>query len=155
MANKKNSGRNKLRTYKLFKTNFTLEPYLTKVKCTQHRKALCQLRVSSHQLNIETLRGKIKDPSLRLCEQCTLAKTEDEMHFLMECHHYKDLRANALREISHSQSNFQYLDHINQFIWLMSNEDTAICKSIGKFIYEAFTKRKKALTAVTTLSSSI
>ncbi len=42
------------------------------------------VRVGSHQLNIEALRGKIKDPKLRPCI-CEDTQPEDEFHFLITC----------------------------------------------------------------------
>ena len=45
--------RNKLRTFRLFKVNYSLEGYLTKVKQFHHRRALTKLRISNHDLEIE------------------------------------------------------------------------------------------------------
>ena len=50
------SNGSKLRTYKLFKNNLCFEPYLEKIRNVKHRLNLTKLRVSSHNLYIETLR---------------------------------------------------------------------------------------------------
>jgi hypothetical protein len=47
------SGGKKLRTYRLFKNTLNMEPYLLHVKNRDDRRRLCQLRTSSHKLNIE------------------------------------------------------------------------------------------------------
>ena len=77
-----NSG-NKLRTYRLFKDTFDLEPYLLNVKNTSYRVALTRLRVGSHSLAIEV--GRFHKPiplpiNDRLCSICQ--SVEDELHFL-------------------------------------------------------------------------
>ena len=47
-------GGNKLRTYRTFKINFGWEDYLSVVINRRHRIAMCRLRVSCHNLRIET-----------------------------------------------------------------------------------------------------
>jgi hypothetical protein len=47
------SSSNKLRTYRLFKSNYTFENYLVDVKNGKHRKSLTKLRISEHDLEIE------------------------------------------------------------------------------------------------------
>ena len=57
-----------LRTYKVFKSEFTIEPYLCLVNKPRYRQAIAKLRCSSHILEIE--RGRHtnpKAPSLRDC----------------------------------------------------------------------------------------
>ena len=49
-----------LRTYRLFKDKFFLEPYLIHVKNDKHRIALSKFRCSSHMLEIE--RGRYTNP---------------------------------------------------------------------------------------------
>ena len=51
-----------LRTYRLFKHIFRIEPYLIHVKNDKHRKALSKFRCSSHFLEIERARHKIRYP---------------------------------------------------------------------------------------------
>ena len=73
----------KLRTYRLFKSNFELETYLCNIQNTAHRAALTRLRVGSHQLAIELGRYHKPKPlpvKERLCDQCNVV--EDEYHFI-------------------------------------------------------------------------
>ncbi len=49
-TSKRGSAGNKLRTYKLFKTEFHLESSLSHIKITKYRVALTRLRVSCHSL---------------------------------------------------------------------------------------------------------
>ena len=64
-------GKNKLRTYRLFKTSYMFENYLIDVKNCKHRKNLTKLRISAHDLEIERGRYKGKDVEERLCRQCS------------------------------------------------------------------------------------
>jgi hypothetical protein len=51
------------------------------------RRALCQIRISAHELKIE--RDRYKKPyverSQRICEKCSSNQTEDELHFIINC----------------------------------------------------------------------
>ena len=76
-------GGNKLRTYRLFKSNFELEAYLCNIQNTAHRAALTRLCVGSHRLAIELGRYHKPKPlpvKERLCDLCNVV--EDEYHFL-------------------------------------------------------------------------
>ena len=74
---RKNNTENKLRTYRLFKTNLRLEQYLLDVKSHKHKKKLAQFRLGSHHLHIETGRRSIpyKEPSERICNYCNSRDT--------------------------------------------------------------------------------
>ena len=53
----------KLRCYKLFKVEYGMEPYLIHIKDSKYSTALTRLRLSSHNLAIETGRhAKPKEP---------------------------------------------------------------------------------------------
>ena len=51
-----------------------------------------QFRLSAHSLNIEKGRHKKGDDFRRLCIQCSMNKTEDEIHFSLHCPKYNNLR---------------------------------------------------------------
>ena len=77
-------GGNKLRTYQTFKFNFGWEDYLSVVTNRRHRIAMCRLRVSCHNLRIET--GRYKRPQIpaeqRICLYCNSGMVDDEKHFI-------------------------------------------------------------------------
>ena len=73
-------GGNKVRTYRKFICKFYAEKYLLDIDNTTRRRTMTQLRVGTHQLNIEALKGKIKDLKLRTCI-CQNTQPEDEFHF--------------------------------------------------------------------------
>jgi len=55
-TSKRGEAGNKLRTYRLFKSRFQLEGYLSQVKVAKNCIALTKLKVSCHRLQIELWR---------------------------------------------------------------------------------------------------
>ena len=85
-----NKQSSKLRTYKLFKSNFELENYLLLTTNISKRIEFAKLRVSAHKLKIESdryLRPAVP-PENMFCTLCNLKETEDESHFLLRCPFY-------------------------------------------------------------------
>ena len=82
---------NKMRTYRKFKTieNYKCGYYLRQVTDTRHRITLTKLRLSNHELAIETGRylRPVKKPEERICPMFKL-EMEDEYHFLTLCPAY-------------------------------------------------------------------
>ena len=77
-----NSGKkNKLRTFRLFKSDFCMEPYLN-ILGFKERRVLTKFRIGSHNLEIELGRHKNIKSSDRLCKLC-VDEVEDEIHFLL------------------------------------------------------------------------
>ena len=60
-----------LKTYSNFKVNFGLEPYLYLVRDRRYRKAITQIRTSSHALEIE--RGRYTKPKTPVNERLCVA----------------------------------------------------------------------------------
>jgi hypothetical protein len=138
----KNKGGNKLRSYNILKQHFQIEPYLQSVDSADHRRAITRLRLSSHTLNIETMRGTIHDPNLRKCHMCSLDEKEDEEHFLLRCEAYSSQRQMLLRLITETCTNTSIYNDLHWYTFLLTNEDRHICKALGKFINECMTIRK-------------
>ena len=74
---------NKLRTYKLTKTEFKEEKYLSLVTKQQQRCAVTKLHLSSHDLMIEKGRKHKIDSDKRFCNKCEKNEVEDEYHAIM------------------------------------------------------------------------
>jgi hypothetical protein len=76
---------NKLRTYRLFKNNISLEPYLS-MKNDEQRILLSKLRISNHYLEKERGRHRGLQAKERICKlHVCLKEVEDEIHFLLKC----------------------------------------------------------------------
>ena len=124
-----------LRTYNLFKTDFSCEPYLSNINKTKHLIAFTRFRAGSHTLEIE--RGRYSNPRTpineRLCVKCR--EIEDEQHFLMRCSMYKQGRIELFDKTATLYSSFQQLSDQEQFIFLMSSTNSKVLSWTGKFIH--------------------
>ena len=99
---------NKLRFYRLLKTEFISEPYLEMPISRKERKALAKVRCGVAPLRLEMglweKRNNIQIPhEERVCLNCFkngFIETENEEHFLLRCLHpdLKVLRENLLRK---------------------------------------------------------
>jgi ssDNA-binding Zn-finger/Zn-ribbon topoisomerase 1 len=90
----------KLRTYKIMKANFEVEPYVNYHVSKHIRSILAQLRMGILPLHIETGRyqnvfdretGVYRRMNVdeRTCNICKLDVVEDEIHFLFHCNMYQ------------------------------------------------------------------
>ena len=86
----------KLRTYHLFKTSPGQEPYLKLIQNENYRTHLSKFRLSNHKLRIETGRHKKLPILARMCPTCP-GEVEDEVHFLVKCNLYSELRSPLLK----------------------------------------------------------
>ena len=81
----------KLRTYALMKTEVGLENYLNVIRNVSVRTQFSKFRLSDHNLEIEKGRHRGIVAAQRFCPFCKY-KVENEIHFLLECPIYKELR---------------------------------------------------------------
>ena len=95
--NKDQQKGNKLRTYSLFKQNFTMEKYL-QFGSRNQRRNLSKFRISNHKLEIEQGRYRNIKANERLCKLCK-KDVEDEIHFLSQCPHLHSARQTTLSKI--------------------------------------------------------
>ena len=90
----------KLTFYDKVKDNFQQEPYLNDVTNFPARSALTKLRISAHDLKIETGRYSLLPREERSCDWCKLVTSnnniENENHVLLECDLYASLRRDFL-----------------------------------------------------------
>ena len=135
----------KLRTYSQFKEKFQLEKYLLQIKCKKTKNLLTKLRISGHDLYIET--GRYTKPKKtpvdeRICRFCTTGEIEDEIHLIMKCKYYLNLRNEMFGQLN-IISDFNSLNFNAKFTIIMTanNGDADFCKPIAEFINKCFNKR--------------
>jgi hypothetical protein len=138
-------GNNKLRSYKMYKFNFKIERYLD-IPNPVLRRSLSQLRLSAHRLKIETGRYNAQNqyipPANRICENCEMHESEDEMHFILKCPTYKTQRDKLFMHIVSRNIHFINYNDVQKFTWLMLNEDLEDLKALANYISEAMALRK-------------
>ena len=138
----------KMRTYKTFKDNFILEPYL---HLPYHlRIPLSKFRVSAHTLQIEV--GRYHLPHAipeeeRMCVFCGSGCIETELHFLLECSEYArmDERQQLLLHCEQLRSSFKYFSTRQKFLFIMSSTHPTLLYLLAKYVKAAFYHRRKKL----------
>ena len=83
----------KLKLYSCLKRVTRPEKYLSSITNIKHRVDLTRLRLSSHSLHIETGRHTSTKPEDRICTLCNTGAIEDEIHTLIQCRMYDDIRS--------------------------------------------------------------
>ena len=119
------------------------EPYLLSISNPKIRQAFTKFRLSDHKLLIESGRH-CKPPTPvndRLCTLCQLQAIEDEIHFLIDCNFYQNLRFPLMQLATNINPYFNYLCSIDKFIFLMCNPNLSIVNQTAYFIYKAMQLR--------------
>ena len=132
----------KLRTYKLFKKELRAETYLN-LPQFKFRKLISKFRCSDHQLRIETGRHQKLEISQRTCDMCRSSNVENEIHFLIECEAYRDLRQTYLgpdlnRILTATQIEYAFID-------VLTAQDIRKQKNLAQFLQQAAELRRKTL----------
>ena len=109
-----------------------------------HHSALGQVRLSSHNLGIETGRHckPSKPPEERICACCSSGQVDDEIHFLTHCKAHDDLR-NIIFPDYLTIPMPDMLDRPDSVVFteLMCSTDPVTLKLLSKFIFLAFKDR--------------
>ena len=128
-----------LRLYSSIKSQFSSEPYLLVVKNSKHRRALSQLRCSSHNLAIETGRWQGLPIDERTCLACNVL--DDEEHFVCYCPINFDERVQLNDDLHQLLGDNFYLFSMNYFQNLITSIDPEILTAFARFLYLSFKKR--------------
>ena len=138
-------SQSKLRTYKLYKSEYKAENYVCMNLSKNVRSKLAKLRSSTLPLRIETGRFERLAVSDRLCKFCDVipASVETEYHFLFECSKYNNERAVLFNHVFKLYPNFLTLEMSEKWEIVMN------CKQIlpktGQFIVNAMEVRNSTL----------
>ena len=118
------AGNNKLRTYRTYKRNFITEPYVTTIMGRSQRHALAVFRCGVAPIRLET--GRYERPPLpvnqRTCFHCK-NDVETEIHVILDCSLYEDIRENLLQSAEQKVFNFLELSKEDKFSQILSNPD--------------------------------
>ena len=121
-ANPGRNGGNKLRKYLHFKMDYNTETYVNmNIITRQQRSALAKFRCGVAPLRIETGRYQSLNVEDRTCFNC-LTEVEDEIHVLIECPLYQDIRNELFIKIDGVNPDFSRYDNITKFNYIMSND---------------------------------
>lgn len=128
----------KLRTYRTFKTTINKECYLDRFLSIKQRSALARFRCGSFPLAVEL--GRYRRPvtplEQRTCRLCNNGQIENEMHFLMQCTTYSDIRSTYIGYIDTD------VDASDEFVRIMTRTDP---KNLSNYIIAAYDLRNISL----------
>ena len=111
----------KLRTYKKYKHNINVEPYVSHYMSRGNRSILAQFRFGILPLRIETGRFDSTPLEDRLCIFCNMNVIEDEFHFLIQCPMYIIPRQTLFHNISLNEDSFLRLNQSEKFNFINQN----------------------------------
>ena len=124
--------------YKHIKTTFGYEQYLDKIVNPKLRSVLTKLRISAHNLRVETgryARNRL-ERNERKCLICANSNDiEDEYHFIILCNVYNDLRVKY-------QSSYLYTNpSVHKFVNFFNTCNKNNILRMSKYIKEATERR--------------
>ena len=122
------TSQNKLRFYRIFKSDLNVEQFVRINLPMSHRSLLSQLRYGILPLRIETGRFINLPVNERKCVFCSDDAVETEIHFLFECQLYTTLRIPFYLEMEALKNNFSILSNEDKLKTLFSGS-----KFIRKF----------------------
>ena len=107
---------------------------------------LTKFRISAHDHEIEKGRHFNIPSDKRYCKLCKNDTVEDEIHFLLQCPKLEIERSEFIKNISLRFMNFKNLDVKSKFIWLMTNEDHFVNKTLINMLNILTQTRRDKLT---------
>jgi hypothetical protein len=119
----------KLRTYRKFKSDIMVESYIF-IDNRKRRSLIAQIRLGILPLNIETGRFKNQPVEERICQMCENNLVEDEVHFILNCPAYEDIRIQLYNSITYV--NFNEMESEQKFMYIFKNESLKLSKYIEK-----------------------
>ena len=135
-------GRNKLRTYKLFKKTYNTEPYCKVILPLKHRAAFAKFRCGVAPLRIETGRYEQLDVIDRICPFCK-HDIETELRALLKSKEYVEIRGLLYEKASSIDNDFNDFNDIEKLTFLFSNE--RMIRLSAKTCFNILNKRNNLL----------
>jgi len=138
----------KLRTYRSFKTHLRLEKYLMTSANYQGRALMTAIRIGTNKLQIERGRWIQQKRLERVCKQCSMNQVENEVHFVLLCPKYEELRQKLFQKIASISKNKWLLEKHpikHRFVLLVNgtgdNFQLSIFSAFQSFIFRSFKLR--------------
>ena len=128
--NEKLSMSSSLQFYRAIKPVINISTYLEKIVNVKYRKAISKIRLSSHNLHIETGRHRQTERNYRKCLFCNLNDIEDEYHFILICPPYNDIRKIHIKQYNYTRPNMYKL------VQLFQNDNITSLKNLARYIIQ-------------------
>ncbi len=116
-------GRTKLFTYRLFKRSFGTLPYLKDTHLTHARCiAMAKMRCGVAPIRLEAGRYEGLTEQERICPVCDMDEIESEIHVMIFCPLYNDIRATLYESALLTDNDFNTYSNLDNVLFLMDNE---------------------------------
>jgi hypothetical protein len=139
----------KLRTLRYFKKSLRLEKYLSSSN-SRGRMLMASIRTGTNKLLIERGRWCKKKVMDRTCNNCNLNQVENEVHFLILCPKYEELRKILFEKVAKISNQKWILENYSvrhRFLLLINgtgdNFQLQIFGACQTFLVQAFKLRKE------------
>ena len=121
--------------YKQFNSNHCVKTYLLEHLDYQLRFLMAKFRLGVSDINVHFYRHRNNSEKDLLCPLCNKHK-EDEVHFVLCCPFYENMRRELIAE--------KYFRNPNTFKFniLMASESTTTTRKLAIYLYKAFKLRK-------------
>ena len=138
---------NKLRHYRKFKKDLKPDFYVTSNIPRHLRSYISKLRCGTLPLTVET--GRYSKPPTpledRTCPFCTDI-VEDEIHFLINCKVYSDLRFTFFQTVISFNETFESNTDLENFLYIIQLD--ALQLNLATLIYKMIRRRRALLTNI-------
>jgi hypothetical protein len=143
MSGPSRNGRNKLRSYRVFKQDYETEMYVSTSNIpAKHRSALAKFRCGVAPIRLETGRYENMPVNARLCPICKNA-VETEKHVLLECSTYQTIRNSLYEEAVKINHEFHNWNDDQKFEFVLSNNN--IVRESAKTCFSILNMRSNLL----------
>ena len=133
---------NKLRTYRMIKTEFETEAYVKCILGRQQKSALARFRCGTAVICIETGRYEGLPENETICPVCENV-VEDEYHVLCQCPLYTDLRPEYYEFlIAEMDVSVHNLWKEGKLSLILSNTENSAIRASAKFCSQILERRR-------------
>ena len=112
------------------------EAYVSILNVRKFRHCFAQFRTGVHGLEIERGRYNNTPRYDRVCKMCSLNEVEDEMHFILVCPVYADLR------LLYIPRKYVIGKTIQKLYILLANQNEKCIQNVASYLYHAMLRRK-------------
>ena len=144
VESRKKNGKNKLRTYCTLKSTFCSEKYVYNILPKSHRGALAQFRSGTAPIRLETGRYEGLPVEERICFVCKNC-VESELHVLIECPLYNEIRSLLFSKLQMHYRNFYVFSKKEQMKCILACEDDVLVKECAKACHDILSLRRTQL----------
>ncbi len=121
-------------------TNTVTEPYYLRVFSKKYRSALAKFRCGVALLHIHSGRYRNIPEESRVCFQCP-DKMENELHVIIQCELYTDLRVSLFESATNICSDFLNMNDSDNLCFLLSNDKIGI--DVARTLHDILEKRRQ------------